>query len=66
MAARGRAQQPAKIPRVGILSRAENEATPIFDAFREGLGAFAYVEGRNIILEYRFAHGDFTVLRRLG
>jgi putative ABC transport system substrate-binding protein len=62
-----RAQQSSnKIPRIGILSPAENEATPIFEAFRRGLRELGYVEGRNIILEYRFAHGDNTVLRRLA
>jgi putative tryptophan/tyrosine transport system substrate-binding protein len=60
-----RAQQP-KIPRVGILSPAENEATLIFEAFRQGLRELGYVEGHNIILEYRFAHGDFSALPRLA
>jgi putative tryptophan/tyrosine transport system substrate-binding protein len=60
-----RAQQP-KIPRVGILSPAENEARVIFEAFRQGLRELGYVEGRNIILEYRFAHGDFSALPRLA
>jgi putative tryptophan/tyrosine transport system substrate-binding protein len=48
------------MPRVGVLSPAANEATPIFEAFRRGLHEFGYVEGRDIILEYRFAHGDAT------
>jgi putative ABC transport system substrate-binding protein len=62
-----RAQQPSnKIPRIGILSPAENEAILVFEAFRQGLRELGYVEGRNIILEYRFAHGDNTVLRRLA
>jgi putative ABC transport system substrate-binding protein len=54
------------MPRVGVLSPAANEATPIFEAFRRGLHEFGYVEGRDIILEYRFAHGDATALRRLA
>jgi putative tryptophan/tyrosine transport system substrate-binding protein len=60
------AEPSAKIPRVGILSPAENEATPEIEAFRKGLRELGYVEGRNIILEYRFAGGDYTVLRRLA
>jgi putative tryptophan/tyrosine transport system substrate-binding protein len=60
-----RAQQP-KIPRVGVLSPAENEATVIFEAFRRGLRELGYVEGRDIILEYRFAGGDHTALQRLA
>ena len=51
-------QAPAKIPRVGILTTADNERTPPLDAFRAGLRDLGYVEGRNIILEFRFAGGD--------
>ena len=47
-----------KIPRVGILTTADNERTPALDAFRVGLHDLGYVEGRNIILEFRFAGGD--------
>jgi len=57
-----RAQQPVKLPRVGILTPADSDKTPIFDAFREGLRDLGYVEGRNIILEFRLAHGDFDLL----
>jgi putative ABC transport system substrate-binding protein len=54
-------QQPlSKIPRVGILTVADSERTPMFDAFREGLRDLGYIEGRNIILEFRFAHGDLA------
>jgi len=51
-------QTSANIPRVGILSVADNERAPILDAFRQGLRALGYVEGRNIILEFRLARGD--------
>jgi len=51
-------QAPAKIPRVGILASGDNERVPVFDAFRAGLRDLGYVEGRNIILEFRFARGD--------
>jgi putative ABC transport system substrate-binding protein len=61
-----RAEPPPKIPRVGVLSPAVNEATPVVEAFRQGLHELGYVEGRNIILEYRFAQDDFSVLRRLA
>jgi putative ABC transport system substrate-binding protein len=47
-----------KIPRVGILTQASSERAPMFDAFREGLRELGYVEGRNVILEFRFARGD--------
>ena len=51
-------QSPGKIPRVGILSLGETDRAPMFDAFREGLRDLGYVEGCNIILEFRFARGD--------
>jgi putative ABC transport system substrate-binding protein len=55
------AQQPAgKLPRVGILTLADSERTPMLDAFREGLRDLGYNEGRNIILEFRLAHGDLS------
>jgi len=53
-------QSPGKIPRVGILGLGESERTPMFDAFRKGLRDLGYIEGRNIIIEFRLAHGDYT------
>jgi putative ABC transport system substrate-binding protein len=62
-----RAEQPSdKIPRVGILTLAENNATASWEAFRRGLRELGYVEGENIILEYRFARGDFALLQPLA
>jgi putative ABC transport system substrate-binding protein len=55
-----RAQQP-KIPRVGILTAEESERVPKFDAFREGLRNLGYVEGRNIILDFRLAGGNLSL-----
>jgi putative ABC transport system substrate-binding protein len=59
-------QAPTKIPRVGILTAADSDRTAIFDAFREGLRDLGYVEGSNVILEFRLAHGDFTLLPRMA
>ncbi len=53
-------QAPTKFPRVGLLTQADNERAPILDAFREGLRELGYVEGRNVILEFRFASGDLA------
>jgi ABC-type uncharacterized transport system substrate-binding protein len=67
LASQASAQQaPMKIPRVGILTAADSDRTPIFDALRGGLRDFGYVEGRSIILEFRLAHGDFTRLPELA
>ena len=51
------AQQPlpARVPRVGILTPAESDQTPIFEAFRRGLKDLGYTEGRNIAVEFRRA-----------
>ncbi len=51
------AQQPAKVPRIGILTLAVASSTPLFEAFRQGLREHGYVEGQNIAFEYRFAQG---------
>jgi putative ABC transport system substrate-binding protein len=51
-----RAQQPKKIPRVGYLTQgAPSSSDSSLKAFREGLHDVGYVEGQNIIIEYRYA-----------
>jgi ABC-type uncharacterized transport system substrate-binding protein len=52
------AQQRDAVPRLGILTPAAEASTPLWEAFRQGLRALGYVEGQNIILEYRFAAGQ--------
>ena len=47
-----RAQQAAKIPRIGII-----DDSPIWNAFRQGLRDLGYLEGQNIAFEYRYAGG---------
>src|SRR6266702_2042293 len=51
------AQQAAKVPRIGYLSGnlAANPHLP--EAFRQGLRDLGYVEGRNVVIEYRDAEG---------
>jgi len=52
------AQEPKKIPRIGVLMAASRSAVSEFiDAFRQGLRALGYVEGQNIVIEYRYAEG---------
>jgi putative ABC transport system substrate-binding protein len=47
-----RAQQPVKVPRIGIIDNA-----PVWDSFREKLRGLGYIEGQNITFEYRTAEG---------
>jgi putative tryptophan/tyrosine transport system substrate-binding protein len=57
------AQQPAKVPRIGILigSSASANAARI-EAFRQGLRELGYVEGKNFVIEFRSAEGKFDRL----
>jgi len=57
------AQQPKKVPRIGFLggTSASIEKSRI-EAFRQGLRELGYVEGKNIIIEWRWAEGKFDRL----
>jgi ABC-type uncharacterized transport system substrate-binding protein len=49
------AQQPTKIPRIGVLGASPLSANLArIKAFREGLGELGYVEGKSIVIEWRF------------
>jgi len=54
MPAVARAQQAGKVHRIGFLSL-QSGLTSTTDAFPQGLGELGYVEGRNLIIEYRWA-----------
>lgn len=52
------AQEPGKIPRIGYLTVPSASAqAPRLEAFRRGLYELGYIEGKNILVEYRFAEG---------
>jgi putative tryptophan/tyrosine transport system substrate-binding protein len=53
------AQQPADIPRIGFVHSAGTPANPSpqFDAFRAGLQDLGYLEGKNILIDPRYAEG---------
>jgi putative tryptophan/tyrosine transport system substrate-binding protein len=53
------AQQPAKVPRIGFLSGSGDLNTPglQIEAFRRGLRDLSYIEGKNILVEYRYVEG---------
>jgi putative ABC transport system substrate-binding protein len=59
------AQSVANTPRIGILNPAFDPHPPL-EAFRQGLHDLGYVEGHNIVLEYRFADGRFERLPELA
>src|SRR5437762_3378026 len=52
------AQQPTKIPRVAYLTAVSSSVNPArYEAFRQGLRELGYVEGKNIVIESRYAEG---------
>ena len=52
------AQPAGKLPRIGVLVPAEpaSPKEPNVGAFRQALGDLGYNDGRNIVVEYRYAH----------
>jgi putative ABC transport system substrate-binding protein len=60
-------QQANKIPRIGYLSvTGVSVASDRRDAFLQGLRELGYVEGKNIVIEYRFAEGKLDRLPALA
>ena len=61
------AQQPTKVPRIGYFSAStrSNQTAPI-EAFLQGLRELGYVEGKNIVIEWRWAEGKFDRLPDLA
>jgi len=61
------AQQPRKIPRIGYLGAVSPSANAVrIEAFRQGLRELGYVEGKNIVIEWRFAEGKLDRLPALA
>jgi putative tryptophan/tyrosine transport system substrate-binding protein len=59
------AQQPKKVPRIGILFIGSRNQ-PHLEAFKHGLRERGYTEGKNILLEYRYAEGNNDRLPQLA
>jgi putative ABC transport system substrate-binding protein len=61
------AQQPTKI-RIGYLSggNSTSDNSALNEAFRQGLRQLGYVEGKNIVIEWRYAEGKLDRLAALA
>jgi hypothetical protein len=58
---RAEAQQPKKIPRIGYLGGVSPSANSArIEAFRRGLRELGYIEGKNIVIEWRREHRSQT------
>jgi hypothetical protein len=53
-----RAEDRPKLPRIGFLNPLDR-AAPHFEAFKQGLAEGGYVDGRNVVIEARFAEGQY-------
>jgi putative tryptophan/tyrosine transport system substrate-binding protein len=61
------AQQTAKAPRIGFLSSlSPSSITARTESFRQGLHELGYVEGKNIVIEWRYAEGNADRLKELA
>jgi putative ABC transport system substrate-binding protein len=62
------AQEVRRVYRIGYLSPGSPSPGPLarHDAFRQGLEELGYIEGKNIVVEYRFADGSFDRLDALA
>jgi putative ABC transport system substrate-binding protein len=61
------AQQPQKVPRIGFLATVSpSTISDRVEAFRQGLRELGYVEGKNIVVEWRYAEGKLDRLPALA
>jgi putative tryptophan/tyrosine transport system substrate-binding protein len=61
------AQQPKKVPRIGFLAGVSaSTISARTDAFRQGLRELGYIEGKNIIVEWRYADEKLERLNDLA
>ena len=58
------ARPPAKGPRIGYLTTSPSSFPGRIETFRQGLRELGYVEGKNIIIEWRYTEGKLDRLPR--
>jgi ABC-type uncharacterized transport system substrate-binding protein len=56
------AQQVAKVARIGFMTGNHAASPHAIEAFRQGLRDLGYIEGSNVVIEYRDAKGKFELL----
>jgi len=63
-----KAQQPTKVPRIGFVTGSGDSKKPgaLVEAFRQGLRDLGYIEGKNILIEYRYIEGKRGQARLRG
>src|SRR5215469_13073641 len=60
------AQQPTKVPRVGILSDESRAMATSFEPIAQGLRDLGWVEGQNVTFERRYAEQKYEILQSLA
>ena len=59
------AQQPKKVPRIGYLSSLSHSSDPRAEPLQRALHELGYIEGQNLVTEYRYAEAKFDRIREL-
>ena len=57
------AQQPTKVPRIGVIG---GQDSPAWDGLRQGLHELVYVDGRNVTMDWRWSGGNAERLPTLA
>ena len=60
------AQQPEKVPKIGLLRARLAASGTSLEGFLRGFRALGYVEGKNVIIEFRSAEGKLDMLAALA
>src|SRR5882672_3392050 len=66
MTAKGFPQQPASPRRIGVLLLVYSTESNWAQQFRQGLRDAGYVEGRDVVIEWRSANGDYARIPELA